>query len=35
MAKVLTLVDDANDDFAGVALVVAAGALMIQTPGYC
>jgi hypothetical protein len=32
--KVLNLVDDANDDVTGAALVVAVGVLMSRTPEY-
>jgi len=35
MAKVLNLVDDANDDEVGVALVVDVVVLMTRTPGHC
>jgi hypothetical protein len=35
MTKVLNLVVDTNDAFAGAARVVAVCVLMSQTPGYC
>jgi hypothetical protein len=35
MAKVLNLVDDANDDGLGVALVVDVVVLMTRTPEHC
>jgi hypothetical protein len=35
MTKVLNLVDDANDEAVGVALVVDVVVLMTRTPGHC
>ena len=35
MTKVLNLVDDANDEAVGVALVVDVVVLMTRTPGRC
>jgi hypothetical protein len=35
IAKVLNLVDDAHDDVAGLARVLAVCVLMSQTPAYC